>query len=154
MNIISTTRQFKQIQTTQSTVLPSNCAIVPDGFDTTEFYAYNGCVDLTIVDNTVTAMTPNVEAWEAWQATLPDPAIAKAEEVRTERNALLAATDYTQVMDARLSADCIAAFKVYRQALADIPEQEGFPFDVVWPEKPETVKAAPDPVDDESEVEA
>jgi len=25
----------------------------------------------------------------------------------------------------------------YRQALRDIPQQKGFPFDVVWPEKPE-----------------
>ena len=24
----------------------------------------------------------------------------------------------------------------YRQALRDVPEQEGFPFDIVWPEKP------------------
>ena len=28
------------------------------------------------------------------------------------------------------------AVKNYRQALRDIPEQEGFPFDIVWPEKP------------------
>ena len=24
----------------------------------------------------------------------------------------------------------------YRQALRDVPEKEGFPFNVVWPEKP------------------
>ena len=28
------------------------------------------------------------------------------------------------------------AVKIYRQALRDVPEQEGFPFDIVWPEKP------------------
>lgn len=28
------------------------------------------------------------------------------------------------------------AVKNYRQALRDVPEQEGFPFDIVWPEKP------------------
>lgn len=26
----------------------------------------------------------------------------------------------------------------YRQALLDVPQQEGFPFDVVWPTKPST----------------
>jgi len=26
---------------------------------------------------------------------------------------------------------------IYRQALRDIPQQEGFPYNVVWPEKPD-----------------
>jgi hypothetical protein len=30
----------------------------------------------------------------------------------------------------------IDAWRVYRQALRDIPEQPGFPFNVVWPERP------------------
>ena len=29
------------------------------------------------------------------------------------------------------------AWGVYRQALRDLPEQDGFPFDVQWPERPE-----------------
>lgn len=29
------------------------------------------------------------------------------------------------------------AWGVYRQALRDLPEQDGFPFDVRWPERPE-----------------
>ena len=28
---------------------------------------------------------------------------------------------------------------VYRQALRDLPEQEGFPFNIVWPEAPSTL---------------
>lgn len=51
--------------------LPPGCAIVPDElYDT--FYAYNGFVTLTVEGDTVTAMEPNTEAWEAWKA-LPHP---------------------------------------------------------------------------------
>ena len=42
----------------------------PDEFFDT-FYEYNGFVVLTIEGDTVTAVTPNVEAWEAWKATQP-----------------------------------------------------------------------------------
>lgn len=57
-----------------------------------------------------------------------------AAQVRAERNRLLAASDWTQVGDV---PDRIRfAWAAYRQALRDIPEQEGFPRDVAWPVKP------------------
>ena len=31
----------------------------------------------------------------------------------------------------------LAKIKAYRQALRDVPSQEGFPDNVVWPEEPE-----------------
>jgi len=58
---------------------------------------------------------------------------AEADEVRSERDKLLAATDWTQVADAPVDQ---AAYAEYRQALRDVPEQAGFPSDVDWPEKP------------------
>ena len=58
---------------------------------------------------------------------------AEADEVRSERDKLLAATDWTQVADAPVDQ---AAYAEYRQALRDVPEQVGFPSDVDWPEKP------------------
>jgi len=33
--------------------------------------SYNGFVTLTESDNIVTEVTPNIEAWEAWKASLP-----------------------------------------------------------------------------------
>lgn len=59
--------------------------------------------------------------------------LTKATEVRTQRNLLLSQTDWTQVEDT--SADK-PAYAIYRQALRDISSQDGFPFDVVWPEQP------------------
>lgn len=70
-----------------------------------------------------------------------------AEEARAKRDKLLAATDWTQVLDSPIDAETREAYRVYRQALRDIPEQEGFPETITWPELPTVVKAAPDPVD-------
>ena len=54
--------------------------------------------------------------------------------VRAERNALLSASDWTQVADAPVDK---AAWATYRQALRDITAQAGFPHSVTWPTKPE-----------------
>jgi hypothetical protein len=56
-----------------------------------------------------------------------------AEQVRTERNQLLAASDWTQVADAPVDQ---AAWATYRQALRDITTQTGFPENVTWPARP------------------
>jgi hypothetical protein len=53
--------------------------------------------------------------------------------IRAERNALLVASDWTQVADAPVDA---AAWAVYRQDLRDITAQTD-PFSIVWPAKPE-----------------
>jgi hypothetical protein len=52
--------------------------------------------------------------------------------VRNQRNYLLAACDWTQILDAPADA---AAWAVYRQALRDITEQTD-PFNIVWPTPP------------------
>jgi len=57
-----------------------------------------------------------------------------ADEIRTQRNAMLAACDWTQVADAPVDQTLWA---VYRQELRDIPDQEGFPENVIWPTQPE-----------------
>lgn len=56
-----------------------------------------------------------------------------AAEVRKQRDELLASTDWTQMADTALSKEKQNAYKVYRQALRDIPEQPGFPYDVEFP---------------------
>ena len=70
-----------------------------------------------------------------------------AEEARTERNKLLEESDWTQVLDAPIDSATREAYRTYRQALRDIPEQEGFPETITWPELPSVTKAYPDPVD-------
>lgn len=70
-----------------------------------------------------------------------------AEEARAKRDKLLADTDWTQVLDAPIDAATREAYRAYRQSLRDIPEQEGFPETIIWPELPAVTKADPDPVD-------
>jgi len=55
------------------------------------------------------------------------------DQARAQRNSLLAASDWTQVADAPVDA---AAWAAYRQALRDVPQQDGFPSNVEWPSKP------------------
>jgi len=58
----------------------------------------------------------------------------EAEEVRTQRDALLSQSDWTQVPDAPVDQQ---AWAEYRQALRDLPQQAGFPTEITWPAKPE-----------------
>lgn len=67
----------------------------------------------------------------------PEEKLAEAEEqVRSKRDSLIADTDYLLCADYPISAEDLEAVKAYRQALRDVPQQEGFPFEVVWPELP------------------
>jgi len=97
------------------------------------------------VVNTVLADAPLADNWVAsdvasigWDYdganfTPPAPPPITPEEVRVKRDRLLAASDWTQVADAPVDH---AAWAVYRQALRDVPQQAGFPANVVWPVKP------------------
>lgn len=67
-------------------------------------------------------------------AEAPPDLEALATEARATRNALLTASDWTQVADAPVDQ---AAWATYRQALRDVPDQAGFPTDVSWPVAPE-----------------
>ncbi len=85
-------------------------------------------------------------------ATVPEGLTANPEKraiaARAQRDTLLTACDWTQCLDAPIDTDSQLEYRAYRQALRDVTEQEGFPFDVAWPDLPETVKADPDPVDE------
>jgi len=58
---------------------------------------------------------------------------AEASHVRTQRNELLQKTDHTQLNDFPCTEARKLAIKNYRKALRDLPTQEGFPWEVVWP---------------------
>ena len=59
----------------------------------------------------------------------------EADEVRTQRDALLVESDWAVLPDAPVADE--QAWKDYRQALRDVPQQAGFPTDINWPSKPE-----------------
>ena len=68
---------------------------------------------------------------QSWVA-VSRPVDQQWEAVRAERDALLAASDWTQLPDAPVDA---AAWAVYRQALRDVTQQ-AYPFAIVWPVAP------------------
>tara|TARA_R100000963_G_C4627005_1_gene92999 strand:+ start:579 stop:1073 length:495 start_codon:yes stop_codon:yes gene_type:complete len=52
-----------------------------------------------------------------------------AHSVRTDRDSRLAVTDFHGLTDTDMSEEMTA----YRQALRDVPQQEGFPHEIDWP---------------------
>lgn len=61
----------------------------------------------------------------------------KARHARERRNELMNESDWTVIRSVEMSTELAQSWKDYRQALRDIPSQPGFPFVVVWPQKPE-----------------
>ena len=59
---------YPQINESNFRSLPEGHAVVPEEFDSRVFYEYSGFVTLTWDEHdVVTAMEPNLEAWEAWK---------------------------------------------------------------------------------------
>lgn len=52
--------------------------------------------------------------------------------VRNQRNSMLAASDWRALTDNTLTQD----WANYRQELRDITNQEGFPYNIIWPTPP------------------
>ena len=81
---------------------------------------------VALTEAEITEFNAKVTAWEAGATD------RKAAEVRTERDTLLAETDWWASSDLTMTAEQTA----YRQALRDVPSQEGFPESITWPTKP------------------
>tara|TARA_R110000764_G_scaffold238470_1_gene335667 strand:+ start:466 stop:888 length:423 start_codon:yes stop_codon:yes gene_type:complete len=65
---------------------------------------------------------------------------ALAAEIRADRDGRLAEVDAVAgnaLRWADLTSDKQAEWAVYRQALLDVPQQDGFPNDITWPTEPE-----------------
>lgn len=69
------------------------------------------------------------------QPTEEEKRAKKEAEVRAQRDSLIAKTDYLLAPDYPISAKDLEKVKAYRQALRDVPSQEGFPDNVVWPDE-------------------
>jgi hypothetical protein len=83
---------------------------------------------------------PFVDLWQTEkerleeEANRPPTAEELAADTRAQRDALLASSDWTQLLDSPLPDAARAAWTVYRQALRDITDQPGFPQEIIWPE--------------------
>lgn len=142
----------------------------PEGVHAIQWHDGSGHVEWTGKNNTVlketdyeTQVTPFVALWEAEKARLMAEAEAagaerlekynseeaRAGRIREERDRRIAGTDYLVAVDYPLTAEKLELVKTYRQALRDIPQQEGFPWSgevddpaIPWPVLDEAASAA------------
>lgn len=59
--------------------------------------------------------------------------------VDRERNLRLGYTDWVTIKSLETGVPVPDAWKVYRQALRDVTTQEGYPFNISWPTRPDAV---------------
>lgn len=84
---------------------------------------------------TITRTAVDLTADELAQK-LADEISVKTQFYRTERNKMLADSDWTQLPDSPLTDAKKAEWATYRQALRDITDQAGFPLDITVPVPP------------------
>ena len=91
---------------------------------------------------------PNsAEAWSVLGVTYTEAQVADPEpdeqqlrvEAVRQRDQLLDESDYYMMPDYPATEEGLVEVKAYRQALRDLPEQAGFPKEVVWPETPDVL---------------
>jgi hypothetical protein len=78
-----------------------------------------------------------LEVWKetnAAQEEIAERTNIQAAEIRNKRNDLLVSTDWTQGRD--IAESVSSAWANYRDSLRNVPQQPGFPWAVVWPQKP------------------
>ena len=80
------------------------------------------------------------EAEIAELAAMAEAADLDMNDVRSQRNGMLSAADWTQIADAALGDHTAEEWATYRQALRDLPSVYSRVSEVVWPEDPPTAK--------------
>ena len=80
----------------------------------------------------------NIQECPAWKLQVEKDMLSS--DIRAERDRLISETDYLTNNDYPISEEDRELIRVYRQALRDVPQQEGFPESVIWPEKPSCIK--------------
>lgn len=76
----------------------------------------------------------DVEFVEVPVPDVPDSALA--DRARQKRDRLLSKTDFYIMPDYPITEEDLEEVKAYRQALRDVPNQDGFPRNIEWPVKP------------------
>lgn len=114
--------------------------------------------ELLTADSYADRIAPYVKLWEEEKARLEQAAAeteaarlaeynseaARFERLRAERDRRIVATDFLLMQDYPIPADQRTAVQAYRQALRDLPAQDGAPWDgggkeTPWPAAPEVV---------------
>ena len=98
-------------------------------------FSIRGVIE-TEADYTASVLYETPGAKPAWADVLSKRPDEQMNQVRDERNILLADCDWTQASDSSLSAGTKESWIIYRQELRDIPENNADPFNISWPTAP------------------
>lgn len=100
--------------------------------------AYERLEDVLLVED---RDAPEVRIGDVYDETtgtfLRDGVSLAGQIARTMRDNLLKACDYRMMPDYPCSEESRAAWAAYRQALRDLPQQDGFPETIEWPKAPD-----------------
>ena len=75
--------------------------------------------------------------WQMHYSAEPLPQAQVEQTMRAERDRLLAETDWVVAKAYELQQSVPDGWADYRQKLRDVPTQQGFPYDIIWPTQPE-----------------
>jgi hypothetical protein len=93
--------------------------------------SYDSTIQTTALDDLPVLVNGS---WVRQWTVAPKSSEDAKKSVRSKRNELLRDTDWTQLADSPVENR--DAWVRYRKDLRDLPDQEGFPFNVVWPVAP------------------
>lgn len=106
-----------------------NESYVNGNIDSARFYISNGfAVEIPNQPNNYSVFDFSSKEWI-------DDEVLLVDEINGKRKKLLSESDWTQIPDVPLETK--QAWATYRQALRDITTQESYPFNVIWPTKPD-----------------
>lgn len=125
-NIEQATQYWATMDQAEAVVLESDSGEIKDR-------VYEAAPELNPVTQTLVRQAAETDTTITYSYTVRDLTEEEiAGKIRDQRNKLLTITDMEMVSDRNPSQEMIA----YRQALRDLPQQEGFPMDVQWPVRP------------------
>lgn len=122
----------------------SGQGVVEGNFDSSQAYIDNGAIVLYTDEQKAAKLNrPNFFfVWSNETFSWEDPRTQSqkyeeaAETVNTQRIQFLYESDWTQIPNNPLTEQSQQDWATYRQQLRDIPQQSGYPFDVIWPTPP------------------
>ena len=88
--------------------------------------------------NWVEAKNANIgDLWDGVEFSSPTEDTAELEkQIRAMRNGMLQICDWVVIKSSESGYPVPTEWAIYRQSLRDVPQQPGFPQNVVWPQPP------------------
>ena len=116
----------------------SDNSVVPYAYRIDGTEDNNGFICQTVRSDYLSGKFIEIQECPQWKLDIEQDTLCS--DIRSQRNELLSETDCFMHSDYPITDESRSAIKEYRQALRDITDQEGFPNNIVWPQKPEIVK--------------